>query len=250
MGCYLRDDIRLYFLYHNSAAGYYRVCSCYIVIAKTAALANTALVMARFTASPSELNSPELSTDLAFLSDFNMYTLITNGTELTMRCHGKASKIISITAGVYRFYIEYPCNLVAPKWTIYSSFVRTHIVSLKSSFAYKLPRQTFLDSVTNLTLNPADYQLPLLRDVDRQQISLGQLVPVTYSTKSIYNRWWWSVFGVLLIIVLFAVVYMLGAGLDHIDQQLQNIRNLLRHSIILNLICAYLIILDHLRSLV
>ena len=26
--CYLRDDIRLYFLYHNSAAGYYRVCSC------------------------------------------------------------------------------------------------------------------------------------------------------------------------------------------------------------------------------
>ena len=28
MGCYLRDDICLYFLYHNSAAGYYRVCSC------------------------------------------------------------------------------------------------------------------------------------------------------------------------------------------------------------------------------
>ena len=79
-----------------------------------------------------------------------MYTLITNGTE---------------------FYIEYPCNLVAPKWTIYSSFVRTHNVSLKSSFAYKLARQTFLDSVTNFTLNPADYQLPLLRDVDRQQIS-------------------------------------------------------------------------------
>ena len=36
---------------------------CYIVIAKTAALANTALVVARFTASPGELNSPELSTD-------------------------------------------------------------------------------------------------------------------------------------------------------------------------------------------
>ena len=30
LGCYLRDDIRLYFFYHNSAAGYYRVCSCYI----------------------------------------------------------------------------------------------------------------------------------------------------------------------------------------------------------------------------
>ena len=30
--CYLRDDIRLYFLYHNSAAGYYRVCSCYNIL--------------------------------------------------------------------------------------------------------------------------------------------------------------------------------------------------------------------------
>ena len=34
MGCYLRDDIRLYFLYHNSAAGYYRVCSCFKVLLK------------------------------------------------------------------------------------------------------------------------------------------------------------------------------------------------------------------------
>ena len=93
-----------------------------LLLPKTAALANTALVMARFTASPGELNSPDLSTDLAFPIDFNMYTLITNGSELTMGCQSKASKIILITAGVYRFYLEYPCNLVAPKWTKYSSF--------------------------------------------------------------------------------------------------------------------------------
>ena len=46
-GCYLRDDIRLYFLYHNSAAGYYRVCSCLEMLPKFKMAARGQLVGAK-----------------------------------------------------------------------------------------------------------------------------------------------------------------------------------------------------------
>ena len=137
---------------------------CYITVSHTPDVANNVLKLARVKTVPGELVVPHL--DWVYAIGFNEYILSTLGTELTLQCYGLPSQTVVLSANIYSFMLPYPCRRVSPQWELFSVFMRTHNMTLRTSFTFNLPDVSFYDTALLFAKQlPADRHL-LITDVD------------------------------------------------------------------------------------
>ena len=177
---------------------------CYITVSHTPDVANNVLKLARVKTVPGELVFPHL--DWVYAIGFNEYVLSTLGTELTLQCYGLPSQTVVLSANIYSFMLPYPCRLVSPQWELFSVFMRTHNMTLRTSFTFNLPNVSFYDTVLSFAKNmPTDRHL-LITDVDRQSLQLSDLIDVKYPTTSVFDQWWWWFLGSAFLVTIIIIV--------------------------------------------
>ena len=177
---------------------------CYITVSYTPDVTNNVLKLARVKTVPGELVFPHL--DWVYAIGFNEYVLSTLGTELTLQCYGLPSQTVVLSANIYSFMLPYPCRLVSPQWELFSVFMRTHNMTLRTSFTFNLPNVSFYDTVSSFAKNmPTDRHL-LITDVDRQSLQLSDLIDVKYPTTSVSDQWWWWFLGSAFLVTIIIIV--------------------------------------------
>ena len=107
----------------------------------------------------------------------NRYTLITNGTELALRCTGRIERTTRLPAGVYQLTLESPCTLHGTNWTLPSTFRRSLHLPLTNRKPGLSLNFSFVDIFQDqLRYDSFRANISALGAVDRPQIPLGQFL--------------------------------------------------------------------------
>ncbi len=143
------------------------------------------------------------------------YVLVTNGTQLALRCAGRAERTATVDAGVYKIRLNFPCHLHGTKWTLRSTFQHEVNVTLKTN------ESPFQLNVTIAELFKKQYEfdafklnLTTMNAVDRRQIKVFDLVnPLTDAFQTPSKKVWHSLWLLVLVVLLVAAVVVYGRRL-------------------------------------
>ncbi len=133
------------------------------------------------------------------------YVLITGGTELALRCSGRAELRTTLEAGVYKLVLEYPCSLHGTDWTLLSTFQRALNITLQTrqiTFQVNATISSMFDR--QFIQNPLAFNLSELDGVDRKQLSIDELSspPVNFDFGTPLKTKLWHTSWLLLVVGL------------------------------------------------
>ncbi len=127
----------------------------------------------------------------------NIYVLITDGTELILRCEGRPERSTNLLSGVYRLVLDYPCSLHGTNWNLLPIFQRRYNISLQAAEVPFTITTSIEDLFSNLTdWNPLVLDLNELDPVDRKQFTFGDLQddsispPQRIKNQNIWHSFW------------------------------------------------------------
>ncbi len=152
-----------------------------------------------------------LPVDVVYPQVFNTYILITGGTDLVLRCEGRAERSTTLQAGAYRLELEYPCSLHGDNWNLSPTFQRSINVTLDQR---ELPFEintTFADWFKNSTdYDPLILDLGKMDDVDRKQIAFGDFLPQADMIPdwSGSNHTWHVIWPILVMIAVGVALFV------------------------------------------
>lgn len=104
------------------------------------------------------------------------YTVMTNGTKLTLLCTGEDAVPIDLPAGVFRIQLSHPCRLEGSSWSLGSIYHRTVNLTIKP-----LPETVNINGSFTSLLNVTKFNvglfhnLSLLGPVERLQLPVAAL---------------------------------------------------------------------------
>ena len=135
--------------------------------------------------------------DIIHAQDNHKYLLITNGTELILRCVGHQEQNKRLTAGVYELELNYPCSLHSKNWTLLSTFQHVLYGNLRSdpSLIHANLSITHLFQ-TNYQANSLLLDSTYMSAVDRKLITVNDdlLKPINPLYPTSYTRYFWHFF--------------------------------------------------------
>lgn len=140
---------------------------------------------------------------------YDDYILITDGTQLALRCADAAENIVTVAAGVYRITLPFPCNLYGTEWTLKSTFQRTLNLTLRTQEANVHVNITIADLFNEkYELDPFRLNLTQMNAVDRRQLKVSDLVLFGDTLKKagknpLWHNFWLLTLGGLAVGVVY-----------------------------------------------
>ena len=168
---------------------------------------NQALVRAPYNLTvPGELNSPR---DALILKDTNEYILITKGVDITIRCHGQQTQVLSVKRGTYLFSLQYPCTAEAD-WELRSQFKFEFNLTIDEKINLNLPKVSFINRLNLNLSNTSMIKLDLLPNIPEVKMSIGDVsemwrLPLSQPWSD-WDRRWTMVFLVAVPVGIVAAV--------------------------------------------
>ena len=135
--------------------------------------------------------------------EYNKYILVTDGTELALRCAGTPEQRTQITSGVYELTLAYPCYLHAENWRLTPTYQRFINVTLESEVIPLHVNDTIVDMFNaQVAYDPTVFGLADMEPVDRKQITVNDLAqpfgPPMSSNRNKWHGFWVFLVGVLV----------------------------------------------------
>lgn len=149
-----------------------------------------------------------LPIDVVRFVTYNTFVLITNGTELALRCAGRHEQLLTIGAGVYELRLEYPCNLHGSDWILKSTFRRSVNLTLESrEIPFPLNASITEKFRKQIAFDPFVFDLTGLDVVDRKPLTVDELMnPQTFQKVPSAKKYLWHLFWLVLLVFLGAGV--------------------------------------------
>ena len=141
----------------------------------------------------------------------NTYILMTNGTDLALRCEGQSEVSTSVMSGVYRISLEPPCSLYGTGWHLVSTFQRSVNVSFHTQEVSFPVRDTIAGLFTNLSdFNPLVSELKLMKSMEQKELRIRDLdCPHQETRSSGLNNFWHSLWIVPLLGIIIGIAVWL-----------------------------------------
>lgn len=147
--------------------------------------------------------------DVVHPQEGDTYVLITGGTELALRCSGRAELRATLEAGVYKLVLQYPCSLHGTDWTLQSTFQRALNITLETrqiTFHINTTITGMFDEQFKLTSLP--FNLSELDGVDRKLLTINDLsASPGFDIGQPVSKLWHSVWLLLIAGPIAGVVY-------------------------------------------
>ena len=147
----------------------------------------------------------------------NVYILSTNETDLIYRCEGQAESRMTVVAGVYELTISSPCTLYGTGWYLTATFQRTVNVSLRMEEVNFMLNSSLSDLFNDISnFKALMSELEMMNNVERKQLSLGDIkVFLQQQESTSFLKWWHSFWTVPRVAVLTGVIAGLWRRLRH-----------------------------------
>ena len=131
----------------------------------------------------------------------NKYILITDGTELALRCAGRSEQIAVVKAGVYEITLRTPCSLHSQTWKLLPIYQRTINLTLAPRdirFEVNISIADLFQE--HLKHDPLIFGLAEMEAVDRKQIEMSALLqPIAVTSLGSWKKHFWHMFWLVLI---------------------------------------------------
>ena len=140
--------------------------------------------------------------DALVMRAINEYTLITNGTVLTLRCQGKSPVRRTVPPGVYILMLNYPCIIATNGWTLASTPVRAKNFTYSIKNTLMLPMNSFINNATYFfSININRINVSQIDEVKRQTFQRTSLTNV-----DMYNDDNTSIFTIITAMILIILI--------------------------------------------
>ncbi len=133
--------------------------------------------------------------------EYNKYILVTDGTELALRCAGHTEQTTVVEAGVFEITMAFPCSLHGNNWNLLPTFQRSINVTLSPEDIRLEVNVTIADMfAVHYEHNPMVFGLSEMEAVDRKQLTVSTLSqPVDFHVGNTFSKKLWHSFWVLLL---------------------------------------------------
>lgn len=141
-----------------------------------------------------------LPLDTVHPMEYDKYVLVTDGTELALRCAGDTEQSTTVKAGVFEITLTYPCSLHGKTWKLLPTFQRSLNVTLSPEDIHVHVNVTIADLFEECyEHDPLAFGLSEMEAVDRKQINVSSLVqPVDFYFPKVWKKKLWHGFWLLL----------------------------------------------------